>query len=357
MSEENVNIIFIGDPHFQVTNIKEINIFIDKLCLEIKKREVDIIIIAGDLLHSHEKLHTIALNKAFEFIKRLRQIKKTYILVGNHDMINNQQFLSENHWMNSIKEWENIKVVDKVICEKIKNKKFIFVPYVFTGRFKEALNTLDTEWKDAKCIFAHQEFKGCKMGSIISIDGDNWNIKEDPYVISGHIHSKQTPQENIYYPGASMQQAFGESDENIIAYLKFNNENKYLLEEINLGLSRKRIIYLDSEELDDIEIPETKDKIKLTISGNSEEFKQFKKTKKYKKILEKGIKINFKQKKKELLKKTELQNKIINDKDINFNFTKILEVLVNEEKNPKINEIFELIINNKKINHEDLIFL
>ena len=37
------------------------------------------------------------------------------------------------------------------------------------------------------------------MGAIVSVDGDQWGL-DDPYVVSGHIHSKQPPQENIYYP-------------------------------------------------------------------------------------------------------------------------------------------------------------
>tara|TARA_Y100000389_G_scaffold201196_1_gene243273 strand:+ start:749 stop:1819 length:1071 start_codon:yes stop_codon:yes gene_type:complete len=355
---KDTNIIFIGDPHFQVSNIKEVDNFIIKLCkiLEDRKESLSLIVVAGDLLHSHEKLHTTALNKAYEFLDKLRKICKTYVLVGNHDMINNQQFLTENHWMNSIKEWDNIIIVDKVKYEIINNNKFVFVPYVFNGRFQDALNTLNIEWRDSKCIFAHQEFYGCSMGAILSVDGDKWPL-DYPYVISGHIHSKQTPQENIFYSGASMQHAFGESQENIIAYLTFiESETKYKIEEIDLGLTRKKILYLDAENLEEFVLPDTKDKLKLTISGIYEEFKDFKKSKKYKKLIDKGVKINFKQKKKEVLKKEQFQNSIINDNNT-YDFKNILNILVNEEKNCKINEIYELIINNKKVNSKDLLFL
>ena len=69
-------------------------------------------------------------------------------------------------------------------------------------------------------IFSHQEFSGCKMGAIISIEGDKWSL-DYPHIVSGHIHSRQIPQKNIYYPGAAMQHAFGESEKNIIAFLKY----------------------------------------------------------------------------------------------------------------------------------------
>ena len=107
--------------------------------------------------------------------------------------------------------------------ENINNEKFIFVPYVPPGRFEEALRTLKDDWISASCIFAHQEFAGCKMGAIVSIEGDKWDIK-NPIVISGHIHSKQQPQKNIYYSGSAMQHAFGESAKNIIAFFSFTKD-------------------------------------------------------------------------------------------------------------------------------------
>ncbi len=35
-----------------------------------------------------------------------------------------------------------------------------------------------------------------------------------PLVISGHIHSEQRPQKNIFYPGSVIQHALGESEDN-----------------------------------------------------------------------------------------------------------------------------------------------
>jgi DNA repair exonuclease SbcCD nuclease subunit len=197
-------ILFIGDPHFQISNIQEVDLFLEKIINLATKKNPDIIVIAGDILHTHERLHTLALNKAYDLIDNMRKITKTYVLVGNHDYINNQQFLTNNHWMNGLKEWNNTIIVDNVLKENINNEKFIFVPYVPPGRFEEALRTLKYDWISASCIFAHQEFAGCKMGAIVSIEGDKWDIN-NPIVISGHIHSKQQPQKNIYYSGEKVK--------------------------------------------------------------------------------------------------------------------------------------------------------
>ena len=340
----------IGDPHFMVTNIPEVELFIERMVKLALEKKPDLIIILGDVLHTHERLHTTPLNKAYEFINKMRQISKTYVLVGNHDATSNQIFLNDNHWMNGMKEWENTIIVDKVLTETIDGDKFVFVPYVPPGRFEEALNTIK-DWDEARCIFAHQEFFGCKMGAIVSVEGDKWDLK-NPEVISGHIHSGQMPQKNIYYTGSSMQHAFGESKKNIIAHLTYNKDDDgYEKDEINLKLPRKKIIYLGVEELDDYELPETEDKLKLTLSGNYDEFKALKKTKKYKKLVnDDGVKVVFKAKKIENDKITE---KIVEE----TGFKKILNEIINNEKNNYLYETYELVVNNKEISHNDVMYL
>lgn len=347
-------VLCIGDPHIQISNIPETDLLIERLINLATQKKPDLIIVLGDILHTHERLHTIALNKAYELINNMRLISKTYVLVGNHDMINNQVFLNENHWLSGMKEWENTVIVDKVLTETINSEKFIFVPYVPPGRFQEALNTIGSEWKDCSCIFAHQEFSGCKMGAIISVEGDKWPIAY-PQVVSGHIHSRQIPQENIYYTGSAMQHAFGESEKNIIAYLIFQNK-KYEREEIDLQLPRKKIVYMDVEDVDNYEVPQTEDTLKVTLSGNYDQFKALKKTKKYKNLLDKGVKVIFKPKK---IKKED-ENTTVSKEDqtsVSSDFKSILDSIINHQKDPYLFRAYELIVNGKEICLDDVMFL
>jgi DNA repair exonuclease SbcCD nuclease subunit len=343
--------IVIGDPHFQVTNIPEVNMFIARLLDLIVEKDPDYIICLGDLLHTHERLHTTALNKAYEFIDKIRAIKPVYVLVGNHDMTNNQQFLTQNHWMNGMKEWDNVTIVDTVVPLEVDDKLFLFCPYVPNGRFVEALDTYEGDWTDASCIFAHQEFHGCKMGAITSIDGDKWK-ESYPHVISGHIHSKQKIQENVYYTGSAMQHAFGESTKNIIAYVEFDNDTDYSLDEVDLNLPRKRIVYKEVEDMEEYEPPaESKDKIKVTITGNYEQFKAFKKTKKYKNLIKKGAKIVFKP------KKLKTDKKSLPEMEQESDFRVILAKLVNHEKDVYLFQVHENVVNGKNISEDDVMFL
>lgn len=353
-----MKVIVIGDPHFQVTNIPEVDMFIEKITSLIEDTKPNFIVVLGDLLHTHEKIHTSALNKAYEFINKINKLAFTYVLVGNHDQISNQVYLTPDHWMNGMKEWKNTMIVDKVIKNDIDGFKFVFLPYVYPGRFREALGTLDEQWEDADCVFAHQEFKGCKMGAIISVEGDVWSIDE-PEVISGHIHSNQRPQDNVYYPGSSMEHSFGESQRNVIAIVTFTRgEKKYELEEVDLKLPRKKIVYMNIEDVEDYSIPtETEDKIKVSISGGFEEFKTFKKTKKYKELINDGVKVVFKPKRIEKkIKDENIQDSIEKNKGSN-NFKEILQDMIDKNKDVYLRQVYESIINEKEVCLDDIIYI
>lgn len=335
-----MKVIAIGDPHFRVENVVEVDMFMDRIERLCKKEKPDIIVILGDLLHTHEKIFTIALNKAYEFVRKMRDIAPTYVLVGNHDYIQNSQFLTENHWMNAMKDWDNVTIVDTVVDVVRNGVKLVFVPYVPNGRFLEALDTGD--WKGAECIFAHQEFAGCKMGAIISIEGDRWP-EDYPLVVSGHIHSKQTPQPNIYYTGSAMQHAFGESEKNTIPIFTFS---PYSLREVDLELPRKKIVYMDMDKVDEFVPKESQDQVKITLSGNYDEFKTFKKTEKYKELTKNGTKVVFKAKKEEKMEAKQTSES---------GFKDILYRLVCETENETLMEFYELVINNRK--RDNLIFI
>ena len=345
-----VKAIVLGDLHFHTNNVKETNEFIEKILVFMSQNTFDFIIILGDVLHEHEKLHTTPLNNACLLINSLRKFAPLFILVGNHDMINHQQFLTTNHWMNTLKEWDNVIVVDKVLHRKIQNKDFIFCPYVAPGRFIEALDTISgVEWKDADCIFAHQEFYGCKMGAIVSTDGDKW-LLDYPNIISGHIHSKQQIQKNIFYTGSSLQQAFGESEENIIADIEFNNSKDYILNEIDLNLARKKILYMGVEDIESFEPPETKDTIKLTVKGNYEQFKTLKKSKKYKELIKSGIKISYKHNRIDSIEENNEENN-----EENKDFNDVLYRLIVEENNENLVSDYNHIFLGRSKNEEILL--
>jgi DNA repair exonuclease SbcCD nuclease subunit len=217
-------------------------------------------------------------------------------LLGNYSVThncNNLQFLTDKHPFNSFKEVKNVTVCDQVVIDCVKGKKFVFCPYVPPERFEEALNTVENigeQWIDANCIFAHQEFYGCRFNPVTtSIEGDIWP-EDYPLVVSGHIHDSQRLQSNIYYTGSSMQHGYSESDKKSIAFLTFND--KFNIQKIDLELRRKKIVYIDVEDADSY-VPDPNINIKLVIQGTSEQFKVFRRGQVYKDLIKKGIVISF----------------------------------------------------------------
>lgn len=251
-------ILVIGDPHFKINNVKQTELMAQAIINLAKEKSLDFIVVLGDVLDRHESIHISPLHRAVHFLSQLTNIAPTYLLMGNHDLKNNKQFLSEEHPFTALKQWSNCVVVDK----PIKHNNFVFTPYVSPGRFIEALDFLD-DWKTATCIFAHQEFRGCQMGHLLSTEGDEW-CDDYPLVISGHIHDYQKLS-NVLYVGSPMQHAFGDRSDKTVSVFTFS-ENTMTHDRIDLNLPKKQIVHITSEQVNDYVLPQHGE-IKIIISG------------------------------------------------------------------------------------------
>ena len=305
-SDEIVTAFIIGDPHFIQKNLHGGIKFISKVIEAAREKQPTFIVVLGDILDKHDVGEQQAFNLSLKFFKGLCQIAPVYILIGNHDYLNNKQFLTEEHWFNGLKEWSAEKVghepiiVDKAIYAEYGDCCFAFCPYVEPGRFVEALDTLieyeGATWDIVDCIFAHQEFKGCKMGAKISTEGDEWN-KDFPPVISGHIHNSQEIGGNIFYTGSSVQHAFGESPNKKVWFVTFDDLDEppyFSVEKIRLHLKGKKIITMHVKDIEKFDLKTLrKYQIKLTLKGSSEEFGVFKKSDAFTKLNQNGVKIAY----------------------------------------------------------------
>jgi DNA repair exonuclease SbcCD nuclease subunit len=292
-------LLCIGDVHIHTTNIPVIEDFLTRIEeIIMSNDDIDAVVLMGDILHTHERLHTSAFNMATHVFKTISRLLPLYVLVGNHDYINNSQFQSDNHWMNCFKNFsarsdERITIIDRSTSLLINKTRIAMCPYVPDGRFIEALNNIP-DWKTYQLILAHQALDGAKMGAIVCEGVEKWDL-DYPLVVSGHIHDKQWVQPNLYYTGSSLQHAFGESHDKTIADITITN-GEVKVNEINLGLRQKRILYVDTEDLTSLDNTEWREdsEYRVTIQGSAEEFARFKKSQRYKRLSERGIKIVFK---------------------------------------------------------------
>jgi len=279
-------ILAIGDIHIRTNNARDIEQFTNKILEIVRDRKPDIIIVLGDIMHYHERLHTSCLNRALYLFDEFRKNCPLYIIVGNHDYTDCDQFLTDNHWMNALKMWENTTVVDRPYKFDIQGLKLTMCPFVKPGRFIEALDIIQN-WRDSILIFCHQEFKSCFYGGCVSEDGDVWD-PDLPQIVSGHIHEKQIVGENIYYPGASVPTSFGETHDPIVLMIETEG-NEFEFEEIDLDLTRKVTVkFNDLNELKKF-IPNPNHDTRLVLECDRESFNKFKKSAKYRRLIERGV--------------------------------------------------------------------
>jgi hypothetical protein len=276
-------VLCVGDIHIKPTNLPLIDGLEVQLVEAVRRESVQCIVLLGDILDTFERLHTQALNRAYRLIDTLRAEAHVYVLVGNHDLINNQQFLTDQHWMNAMKDWHNVTIVDQVVTRSVTGMELVFVPYVPVQRFVEALESVgNAAWKHADYIFAHQEFQGCKMGAIQSVHGDAW-AEDAPMIVSGHIHDYQRPQDNVLYIGASVQNNFGDQTDPRLLCIRGPRRNWI---EIPVLLPKKKTVYAtldDVHELDPtvwVDDPAV-DMVRIVVRGDYEQFKTFTKSTQY----------------------------------------------------------------------------
>lgn len=298
-----LKVFCIGDPHFKVSNAKETDEMCEKIYEKIKEINPDIIVCLGDILDRHETIHVSPLTRATQFLKTLSELAPLYAIIGNHDRPNNSNFLTTEHPFNALKQWSNTVVVDRVVRTTINGHLLVFVPYVYPGRFVEALLTIDDNpnwYKEATAIFAHQEFYGAKMGVVNSIIGDVWPL-ENPLVISGHIHDYDELQSNLIYVGTPISHAWGDKGDNTVSVFNFypNGPGRVLRAHFNttrvdLNLIRRIIVRIRPDQVSTYEPPSNK-LVKLMVVGTSAEIKAIMKLSKLKELQKRGVKVCYKQ--------------------------------------------------------------
>lgn len=270
--------LVVGDPHFRVDNISESEHFKLQVQNWLVEHPVDYIVVLGDILHSHEKIFTFAMNMALDFINMCSTFAPTYCLVGNHDATSNTIYCSDNHWLHVLTTIPNVTVVDKPRWITGLTGQVLCCPYVSDGRFVESLNEFVgvDEWQQASLIFAHQLFNGAKMGSIVASNVEDWN-KEYPKIISGHVHDQQQCQDNLVYVGNSNE----EGSKGLVKVVLV--EKNVQASRVYLTLKERKIVHMTLEEAKVFQFKEHV-QYKLVLHGEDAAIKAFKKTAKFKEI-------------------------------------------------------------------------
>lgn len=272
--------LVVGDIHVKSGNIADILRLLEFVAEAVAAHSPDAVVLLGDILDYHEKVLTPCLNTAYTFISRIASMRHVYVLVGNHDYISNSQFLTDAHWMNGMKRWHNVTIVDSAVARG----DATFCPYVPAGRLGDALATCP-EHRPGNVVFCHQEFRGCDMGSVRSEAGDDYAGMS--LAVSGHIHDSQWLSTCVYYVGAPLQHAFGDKEKRVIAVVDTADRS---VVEIPVNIGKKVSIAATCGDVSAAclaALPENAS-VRITLTGTLSECKAFKKSVLYKTLTRKA---------------------------------------------------------------------
>jgi len=299
-----VLVIIVGDLHFKKDNAMMSDLVILKIMEKIKETKPDFVVLLGDILDGHERIHGPTQNKASRFIRHIAAICPVIIIVGNHDRPDPSTYLTEESCFFQMKGISNIHIADRVLSFKYKTEgsadqiRFVFVPYVPPGTFHDALDTLEEKVMDddkpqnrPAAIFCHQEFKGATMRGRKSSNGDEW-AKDNPLIISGHLHKFQQPQTNIVYAGTPYQTSFLDDSQKGILIAEFSPDKAPSINFLELNIRKKKIIKLKVNEVDAFIPPENCD-VKIVIEGEMDEIKDIQSSGFLTKMIGRGIHVSL----------------------------------------------------------------
>lgn len=190
-----------------------------------EKEEVDLVIIAGDVLHSRINPRIDALNLLSEVISKFSSIAPTFLLFGNHDW----QGLS--CWKNF--QLKNVHIVEKPMSVKLNDAVLFFLPYTdyqkLLGTVKDPLaamrdfldscvvefrNQIDPD--KVNVLVAHAMVEGCfesERENAIQYELKRSNLPAGfDYLALGHVHNQTQLSQNpvAWYCGSPIALDFGE---------------------------------------------------------------------------------------------------------------------------------------------------
>lgn len=235
----------------------------DWLKSELQDKDIEDILILGDLYHYRDEIAVNTIHVVNEILKIWSKFNIN-ILVGNHD-----SFYKDRTDVNSLSilhGWDNINVISEPITTTLYGKKCIFLPW----------NSNLTNIEKGDIIFGHLEIESFKMNSFkLCEEGIKSTdlLKHARYVFSGHFHlrDERTYDEGkIIYLGNPFEMDFGDVGSSKGYYILDLQDISYEFYENSISPKHKKVLLteiLAQESLDnkDLESTFSKNIIKLVI--------------------------------------------------------------------------------------------
>lgn len=285
----NTKILIIGDLHFRPKEIDLNRLLVTEVLEIIKEIKPDGVVVLGDTLDTHDVYKGSAHSLSERFFHRIRLLTKLVVLLGNHDLKNNQVNLTidreADHPYTALKYWDNTILVDDVTLFDINGHQFCAVPYLPNGCFMDAIK--DVDQRKITSFFSHQLFD---FPGNYEPEADKWP-DDCKMNFCGHIHEYMMVKHNLCLVGTPTTTDFGASPDKALMLVTFNEEGDFEIERIPLKTVPLRVAYRIEGSIQNIKniINEIKSRTtpgiyKVTIYGKSQLLANLKKNTYYKEL-------------------------------------------------------------------------
>lgn len=231
-----MKIAHISDVHIKNTKEHEAyNLVFDKLYASLKEKEVDLIVVTGDIAHSKTQLSPEYVSIATDFIKNLSDITDVIIIPGNHD--------------GNLKNLDRLDAIEPLMSSQDKSKvhydrnsysrdigKYTFHHLSIFDRLHWPSNV---DPKQINIALYHGCISGAKPDLGHSLEGENdvSIFKMYDYGLLGDIHKANQVMDKhgkVRYAGSLIQQNFGEEEEKGYLIWDISGKKKFSVEFVRL---------------------------------------------------------------------------------------------------------------------------
>lgn len=268
-------VLLINDIHVSKDNISEFNKNWDEALSVCKNRNIDTIVIGGDLWQSRAGQTLNVLMAARGALLKANSMGINVIIEpGNHDKVDPDSILSYNHIFS---EYPNVDVVDDFAQYSIGNKVVLWLIAYFpeNGSFENMLNRV-IEMLDSQktnILYCHEGING-GLSAISDKEISPDKFKAFDKVLVGHYHNRASISNGlIEYIGASRQHNFGEDEDKGYTILYSDGSTEFVPNTVN---TKYTTIELTSENLGEAkklleQVTDGQTKVRLKISCSNDQ--------------------------------------------------------------------------------------
>lgn len=257
-----IKILTVGDPHIRGKFCDRSRAMMDQIIDLIKMIKPAAVVVLGDTLHDHNRMDTNPHSRATRFLARIAELTKLILLIGNHDILNDETFILKaddtEHPFVALHYWPNTVVCDIPTIFEVEGYQMIGMPYVPPGKFHTALSEVATpeDINNYAAVFSHNHFHGVRYNLTDKEPAecpDSWP-ENYPLNIAGHNHTKQEVAPNLKFVGTPIQHSYGEDEDKSISVFEFNDESGALIidhQEYRLEIPKLREYKIEVSELEE----------------------------------------------------------------------------------------------------------